>query len=240
MTSTAIYKELYALKKLLKKWVIMLPIVDLPLWATNPKTKPSKRIENAPPTGDIKFVASRPWKYHPSFGLFSNKIRDDLTINECISKLIKEFVVKKSGYELAIKSHIYWLLTLLFRNHKEEVLTQKKYEIRSKNLERFNKILKYIEDNYAEKLAIDNLARNANMSTSNFCHLFKKMTCKTLIEYVNNLRINNAENLLRNTDMNISEVAMVVGFNDINYFSRIFKKYKKIAPNTLKNTMKMP
>ena len=170
--------------------------------------------------------------------LFCNKIRGDFNINECINKLINEFVIKDLGYELAIKSHIFWLLAILFRNHKEDILTQKKYEIRSKNLERFNKILIYIEDNYSEKFAVENLARNANMSTSNFCHLFKRMTGKTLIEYVNNLRINKAENLLRNTDMNISEVAMAVGFNDINYFSRSFKKYKKIAPTTIKNLPK--
>ncbi|NMB95056.1 MAG: helix-turn-helix transcriptional regulator [Clostridiaceae bacterium] len=51
------------------------------------------------------------------------------------------------------------------------------------------------------------------------------------MEYINIFRIDQAERLLKNTDMNITEVSLAIGFSDSNYFSRIFKKYKNVPPS---------
>jgi len=58
-----------------------------------------------------------------------------------------------------------------------------------------------------------------------------------MIEYIHLLRINEAERLLKETDMYISEIAEQVGFGNINYFGRIFKKYRNISPNKLKKQL---
>ena len=52
----------------------------------------------------------------------------------------------------------------------------------------------------------------------------------TIISYVNKLRIESSKSLLLSSDLNISEIASTTGFFDINYFSRIFKKYTGISP----------
>jgi len=50
--------------------------------------------------------------------------------------------------------------------------------------------------------------------------------------YINSVSINAAEALLKTSEMNITEVALATGFNDINYFSRVFRKYKKCSPSS--------
>ena len=63
-----------------------------------------------------------------------------------------------------------------------------------------------------------------------FCRLFKKLTGRRPTDYLNLLRINKSIPLLTNGHLNISQTAAAVGFNDANYFSRVFKKYHRLAP----------
>jgi hypothetical protein len=62
------------------------------------------------------------------------------------------------------------------------------------------------------------------------CRFFKKMTGRSALAYVNEYRIEKATVLLTKTDEPIGEIAESVGFDDLNYFSRVFKKVKKCSP----------
>ncbi|AUS96891.1 hypothetical protein CDQ84_01935 [Clostridium thermosuccinogenes] len=172
--------------------------------------------------------------------LFKNKVSNDDNIKKAVGNIITEFEKKEIGYEMAIKSSIYNLLVLLLRNHIELVLTPKEYNTRVKNLDRFNKILQHIETHYAEDLNLDNLCSMANMSRYYFCRLFRQVTGKTLSDYINSVRINKAERLLKDSSHNITEVAMMVGFDNINYFSRLYKKYKKVPPSSIHKAAQNP
>jgi AraC-like DNA-binding protein len=165
--------------------------------------------------------------------LFKNKIESDREVSKFIHSFVKEYEAKQIGYEMAVKATIYQLLVLLLRNHVELVLSSKEYNSRMKNLDRFNSILEYIENNYSERITIDQLSSMVNMSRFHFCRVFKSITEKPLGEYLNLLRINKAEAMLKNSSVNITEAAMACGFDDINYFSRMFKKYKKVAPSSI-------
>jgi len=166
--------------------------------------------------------------------VFKNKICNDPEVIGCIENIINENEKKDIGFELSIKSYIYRLLVLLLRNYVNKILTPKEYNIKVRNLGKLNCVLKYIEENYTEKITIDQLAEMICVSNYYFCHLFKQVTGKTLSEYINSVRVNAAEVLLKTSDMNITEVALAVGFNDINYFSRVFKKYKKYPPSRVR------
>ncbi len=163
--------------------------------------------------------------------LFSNKISGSTTEVECIKGIASEYESKEPGFELSIKSYVYRLLVLLLRNHVDRVLTQKEYKLRTQNLARLNQVLEFIERNYMEKITIDQLTAITCLSRDHFSHLFKKLTGRSVNEYINGMRIDKAEMLIKNTDMNITEIAMATGFNDANYFSRIFRKYKKTPPS---------
>lgn len=162
---------------------------------------------------------------------FENKITNDKVLSTCLDNLIKEYTQRDVCFELAVKSCLYQILVLLLRNHSVSTMTFSQYKKRIKNLEIFNPLFQYMEGHYNEELNIDMLCKMINMSKYYFCHSFKEFTGKTLSEYLNVVRINKAEYMLKNSDLNVSEVATSCGFNDINYFSRVYKKYKKISPS---------
>ena len=68
------------------------------------------------------------------------------------------------------------------------------------------------------------------MSRSNLMRVFRAATGQSPIEYLLRLRIQKAMALLRNTDLTITEIAMEVGFNDSNYFTRQFKRVQGSSP----------
>lgn len=166
--------------------------------------------------------------------LFKNIIRNDIDIIECAGSLIKEYNEKCTGYELAIKSYVYRLLVLLLRNHTHRIITTREYNFKIKTIEKLSAVIRYIEQNYCREISIKQLAEIINLSPYHFCHVFKKSVGKTPIQYINALRMNKAESLLKSTDLSITEIAFETGFSDANYFSRLFKKYKNVSPSSLR------
>ena len=76
-----------------------------------------------------------------------------------------------------------------------------------------------------ENLSFDELLQLTNYSKSHFCKIFKDTTGMNLTEYINKYRVERACLELQFTKKNITEIAMQTGFNNIQYFSRIFKEY---------------
>jgi AraC-like DNA-binding protein len=70
-----------------------------------------------------------------------------------------------------------------------------------------------------------------NISRHHFCRQFKNLTGKSAIDYINIVRIEKAYVLLKQGTLNVTEAAISTGFNNISYFSRLFKYYKKMSPS---------
>lgn len=166
--------------------------------------------------------------------LFENRVENDHSVNECIKSIIDEFKVKATGYELSVKSYIFRLIVLLLRNYTNRLLTPQEYNARVKNLNIINSVLQYMEKNFNEAITVEELSKKAQLSKYYFLRLFKKTTGKSVIDYLNYVRINKAEEILAQSDKNIIETAFLCGFNDANYFSRVFKKYKGVSPSRIR------
>ncbi|MDP4098334.1 AraC family transcriptional regulator [Paenibacillus sp. P96] len=168
--------------------------------------------------------------------LFQHRIRNDASLHACMNSIVEEFKGKEPGYELSIKSSMYRLLAILFRNYVTEAPPQPLDMSRRKNLERFTPIFEYIGEHLGDELSVHELSRMAGLSRFHFSRLFSELTGRTVSEYINQIRINKAEYLLRHTDMTISEIAWATGYNDISYFSRTFKKHKSVSASELRAT----
>ncbi len=79
-------------------------------------------------------------------------------------------------------------------------------------------------------ITIDEVASIAHLSTTAFCRYFKTHTRKTYIEFLNEIRINNACMMLQKEDAAVTEVCYQVGFNNLSNFNRAFKKIMKQTP----------
>ncbi|MDF2837262.1 MAG: transcriptional regulator, AraC family protein [Paenibacillus sp.] len=168
--------------------------------------------------------------------LLRNHISGDDQAEACVLSIIKELEQREFGYELAVKSELYRLLTLLLRGHVATVLTQGEYDERMKNIERFAPVFQHIENHYKDELSVDMLARMTRLSRFHFSRLFKELSGHTVTEYITMTRLNKADYLLRHSPLTVSEIAAVTGFNDIYYFSRTFKKHKKVAPSAIRGS----
>ncbi len=73
------------------------------------------------------------------------------------------------------------------------------------------------------------------MSNTHFCHVFKRQMGMSFKQYLMLIRVNIAEGLLRETEDSIGNIAEQVGFPDINYFSRTFKKIRGLPPSKIRN-----
>ena len=92
------------------------------------------------------------------------------------------------------------------------------------------KLVAYVNSNYCEKICAQDIAAQYYLSVSLFCQLFRRETRQTFTEYVTNLRIGKACELLKNPEVHIYDIAQNIGFSDYFYFSRIFRKYTGKSP----------
>lgn len=97
------------------------------------------------------------------------------------------------------------------------------------------KSLMYIENHFSKDISLDEVALHVNMNAAYFSTVFKKYTERSFVNYVTELRINKAKELLKNDTLKIGEISARVGFNDIRYFAKVFKKYMGVTPSDYRN-----
>lgn len=92
------------------------------------------------------------------------------------------------------------------------------------------KVIDHMTYHYNDKISLSDYAKVANISISYLCAIFKEVTGKSPAEYVLHIRINKAKDLLCD-GYSVTDVSSAVGFNDIYYFSKAFKKFTGISPS---------
>ena len=90
--------------------------------------------------------------------------------------------------------------------------------------------LQYINEHLTEDISTVDVAKHVNYSESYFGYAFKKKYGVSIGQYIDELRLTESKNLLRNTSFSITGVASFVGFNSPNYFSSLFKKHFGVSP----------
>ena len=97
------------------------------------------------------------------------------------------------------------------------------------------KAMCYIAQHYTESVTVAELAQHFYVSESLMSRRFNKHAGMSVPSYLNHIRIERAEALLKNTDMKVYEVAEQVGFNSVAYFCTIFKRMKGYSPSSRKD-----
>lgn len=99
------------------------------------------------------------------------------------------------------------------------------------NLRPIYKICEYIQHHFTEKLTVEMLAEQANMSTSAFHKAFKQVTLHSPLQYLKVVRLHKAKQLLQNENQSVAQAAYAVGYQSSSQFSREFKKQFGFSPN---------
>ena len=152
----------------------------------------------------------------------------DGELGNCLNRLISATIIFDKNKEFLID---------LYAQELVYNLVQIKGIQQIINLEQDNpihKALKYIQENVKQPINISQLAYSVNMSETNFCNSFKKVMGVTPKEYITNLKLAHAKDMLKN--QNVTEVAFDLGYENISHFIELFKNRYGTTPKQYKSS----
>jgi YesN/AraC family two-component response regulator len=98
------------------------------------------------------------------------------------------------------------------------------------------RITQYIRTNYTQDITSQTLCHKFNCSRSHLSRIFNEEMKTSIREHITSLRIESAKTLLRDTRLEIAEIAMAIGFSEPNYFTTIFKKHTNLTPSAYRKS----
>lgn len=128
------------------------------------------------------------------------------------------------GYELFVKANLYAFIGRLVRERLRPSVTPGQYESRARNAARLRPALDALEARCGEEWTAERLAGMVGLGTSRFGHVFKDVTGMRPAEYLRRLRVRRAALLLGEGHGSVTEVAAQCGFENLNYFCRVFRR----------------
>lgn len=153
-----------------------------------------------------------------------------LNENELAKKLIErifcELRSKREGYRLIVQGAVMQLFGELARIETDGGAVKNK-----RRLQGLKNALAFIEDNYSEPVTLDEIASASGMNSGYLCRVFREMTHKTPIDYLNYYRVECACEQIASTDDSMTDIALGCGFCDLSYFIKVFKRYKGVTPS---------
>ncbi len=170
------------------------------------------------------------------FPCFKNFIANDQYIQNIFS-MLKSEIIRNDKYSKTAKTGLLYELTAhLMRNYqtsKKEVSNI----ISSKRLVKIKEATDFIAKNASSKIKVSDVAKAVNISESRLAHLFKEEMGQTVLECITTHRIYMALRLLETTNLNVSQIAHMSGFENLNYFIKRFKSIYKVTPSRLRKNM---
>lgn len=152
------------------------------------------------------------------------KPEDFSSIRKLLAEMIHEHTEKIDGWQTFIYAKFIQLCTILSRLYQS-------YDSEQKNdVLKLASAVAHIEKNFCTEISISDLAQIAGYSERQFNRLFKSAYSTTPNLYINTLRIQKAQQLLKNSNLSMGEISWNCGYSDQNYFSRIFKRHVGLTP----------
>ena len=137
-------------------------------------------------------------------------------------------VSEEEGFEFRARDLLSRLILLLFQNRP--VAQKKPSEKDLRDGERTKAMLQYIQAHFSEEITLAQIAGSANISKSECLRCFRSVIVSSPMQYVKQLRIQRAAELLRSTDWKISDIGMQCGFQEMSYFAKTFREMKGCTP----------
>ncbi|WP_397445472.1 helix-turn-helix transcriptional regulator [Polaribacter sp. R77954] len=164
------------------------------------------------------------------------------TLNLKMADLIKGIhKIKAKGMLriLKIESRVYEILSMHIQQHNKILAGDKLPEgINKSDLKIVRKIGNSILTNVAKSYSLEQLSFKSGLTQAKLQEGFKFLYNRTVTEYIRHVRLESARDMLKNTDLNISQIVYSIGFSSRSYFSKIFKEKYGITPNQFKKKLK--
>lgn len=139
---------------------------------------------------------------------------------------------KNYGYEFEVRAALSELLLLIIKNSSKSINNKVKSKTEVK---RIRKMLNFIQINFADNINLQQIADSAFISRRECLRCFRHIVGMSPIQYVIELRIQKAKQLLLETDLSISDIYIACGFQNQSYFTKIFKSRTGLSPMKFRN-----
>lgn len=162
------------------------------------------------------------WQLNYQNYFFYNNVDLASTINKLIKECMSTSITKDALADLTLQE----LLIRIIQTQTAKSIDEGIFNPNNPIAE----VIEYIRLNLKENINLKNLSDKACMSTTSFYRFFKRELGMSPIEFVLNEKMKCAKKLLKNPTIQINEVCYLSGFEDANYFTRMFKKHEGITP----------
>lgn len=154
------------------------------------------------------------------------------SVENCVYQLIGEYERREYAYALSLNARVFDLLVIISRSlaAKSGLSGDTAKARKMIGLSQIDGALEYIEKNHPSEVTLKDVAAAVGFSEYHFSRLFKEYTGQNFHNYLNAYRVKQAEKLLRNSDHQISDIALESGFNSLVTFNRTFRKIKGCPP----------
>lgn len=140
------------------------------------------------------------------------------------------------GKDIMMKANAAFIISTILKDLSKHSNTEDVFENSSESLsKKMDDAILYINEHYGEDLTVASMSERLFMSYSYFSRNFKRVTGRCFKDFLNVTRINNAEMKLRSTSKSVTLIAMECGYNNIAYFSAMYKKLKGISPTSVRD-----
>ena len=152
---------------------------------------------------------------------------ESVDISSCLRNILREMEQKNTGYEDVCQAYMEILIIRLMRNTALAVPTEP--QVVSGNRQ-CAAVKRYIDLHFKESLTLDQLAEDAHMNKYYLSHAFKRVYGTSPINYMITKRIEESKYLLAETDLSMSQIAQLLGFSSLSYFSQVFRRTQSVSP----------
>jgi YesN/AraC family two-component response regulator len=160
---------------------------------------------------------------------------ESVEISSCLRNIVREMELKNTGYEDICQAYMEILFIRLSRN----IAMTAQLEAPATSGNRQCAVVKrYIDLHFKENLTLDQLAAEAHINKYYLAHIFKQEYGISPINYMTSRRIEESKYLLAETDLSMSQIAQLLGFSSLSYFSQIFRKNQGMSPMAFRQSSK--
>lgn len=154
---------------------------------------------------------------------------------KCIFEIYEKKRVHDSFYEFNVIGLIYSFMAKILRI--SNTYTQIDYQPASNDILLLRKMVSFIHENYKNTVTLNDISASANIGKSKCCNLFQSHVHQTPFEFLNLYRLEKSAELLKNTDLPITIIAMDCGFNHASYYSKLFLQYYHCTPSKYRDNI---
>lgn len=148
--------------------------------------------------------------------------------------IVMDYYKKEDGYQLKLMSALNMMIYYLLQHLNYEYVAEDKFFAEEKNLERLNRIINYIQENYMNNISLKDLASQEDLDMYYLSHLIKKSLGISFQHYLNKVRLGKAVDLLTQTDRKNLDICIECGFSDYRYLSKMFIQEYGCTPSQYK------